>query len=125
MAWKITRITEYTTVAVVVVLTGSWLWTNGFTTADDDITGSIARPQTASPMVYKLPPVISAAASTPVVQPRLPQMNLATHIVEPRETMKSVAQRFNTRAVDLAAINRIAADAALRPGTTLVVPVYR
>jgi LysM repeat protein len=59
------------------------------------------------------------------VQPRLPQMNLATHIVEPRETMKSVAQRFNTRAVDLAAINRIAADAALRPGTTLVVPVYR
>ncbi|MDO9411331.1 MAG: LysM domain-containing protein [Pseudolabrys sp.] len=125
MAWKIKQLTEVTTVAVVVVLAGSWLWTNWSTADDEIVTGSIARPQTAAPMVYKLPPIITAAASTPAVQPHLPQMNLATHIIEPRETLKSIAQRFNTRAVDLAAINRIAADASLRPGTTLIVPVYR
>ena len=124
MAWKITRITEWTTVSVVVVLAGACLWTNWGTTPED-ITGSIPRAPLAAPSATRLPPVISAAASMPAAQLRPPQMNLAAHIIEPGETMTSIARRFNTRAADLAMINRVAADAALRPGATLVVPVYR
>jgi hypothetical protein len=120
MAWKIARTTEIATVAVVLALAGAGLW-NAWR-APEDITGTIVRPLKA-PAATRQAPVVNAVASVPPM--RAPQINLVAHIIEPRETMKSIALRFNTPLADLATVNRMTADARLNPGEILVVPVYR
>lgn len=67
----------------------------------------------------KLPPGVTVGPEAPVQKP---SENAVTHVVQPGETLETIAKKYGLKTGELGAANNISNPALIRAGATLVIP---
>jgi LysM repeat protein len=70
----------------------------------------------------KLPPGTTVAAESPAAKP---SDSSFTHVVQPGETLETIARKYGMKTGDLGAANNISNPALIRAGATLVIPGWQ